>query len=140
MKQRNYGHIVMLTSVAGSTGIKNQTPLTVSQFAVHGLFESTVEELRTGRFTRSIKMTLAYIYPFVITEELERDIRFRTPGYFGTMKAKEAAQRILDGVRRNDVEVSIPKYWLWLGHVTRLLPRPAADALRDLLDTGIDFG
>lgn len=139
MKQRNYGHIVMLTSVAGSTGIKNQTPLTVSQFAVHGLFESTMEELRSGRF-KSIKMTLAYIYPFVITEEMEKDIRFRIPSYFGTMRSKDAAQKILEGVRRNDVEVSIPKYWLWLGHLTRLLPRKAADALRELLDTGIDFG
>lgn len=129
----------MLTSVAGSTGIKNQTPLTVSQFAVHGLFESTMEELRSGRF-KSIKMTLAYIYPFVITEEMEKDIRFRIPSYFGTMRSKDAAQKILEGVRRNDVEVSIPKYWLWLGHLTRLLPRKAADALRELLDTGIDFG
>lgn len=140
MKQRNYGHIVLLTSVAGSTGIKDQTPLTVSQFAVHGLFESTMEELRSGRFTKSIKMTLAYIYPFVITDDMERDIRFRIPSYFGTMRAQDAAQRIIEGVRRNDVEVSIPKYWLWLGHLTRLMPRQAADALRDLMDTGIDFG
>lgn len=139
MKKRNRGHIVMLTSVAGSTGIKNQTPLTVSQFAVHGLFEATMEELRSARY-RTIKMTLAYIYPFVITDEMEKDMRFRVPSYFGTMKAKEAAQKILVGVRRNDVEVSIPKYWLWLGHLTRLMPRRAADALRELMDTGIDFG
>lgn len=139
MKQRNYGHIVMLTSVAGSTGIKNQVPLTVSQFAVHGLFEATMEELRSGRY-KSIRMTLAYIYPFVISDEMQRDIRFRVPSYFGTMRARVAARKILEGVRRNDVEVSIPKYWLWLCHLTRLMPRQAADALRDLMDTGIDFG
>lgn len=129
----------MLTSVAGSTGIKNQTPLTVSQYAVHGLFESTMEDLRSGRY-KAIKMTLVYIYPFVISDGMEKDIRFRMPSYFGTMRAKEAAYKIIEGVRRNDVEVSIPKYWLWLGHLTRLMPRQAADALRDLMDTGLDFG
>ena len=138
MKSRNYGHIVMLASVAGSTGIKNQIPLTVSQFAVHGLFEATMEELRSGRF-KNIRMTLVYMYPFVISDELDEDIRFRVPSYFGTMKAKEAAHKILQGVRRNDVEVSIPKYWLWLSHLTRLLPRDAADGLRELMDTGIDY-
>lgn len=126
--------------MAGLAGIKNQMPLTVSQFAVQGLFESVTEELRASKYKKSVLMSMAFIYPFIITENMTNDIRFRIPSYFGTIKAKDAAQIIIEGVRRNDIEISIPKYWLWLGHLTRLIPRNAADKLRDLMDTGIDFG
>lgn len=35
------------------------------------------------------------------------------------MQASEAAKRILDGVRRNYTEFSVPGYLLYLGHVLR---------------------
>ena len=43
----------------------------------------------------------------------------RIPSYFGTMPAVEAARQILDGVRRNYAEFSVPGYLLYLGHVLR---------------------
>lgn len=43
----------------------------------------------------------------------------RIPSYFGTMSATEAARRILDGVRRNYAEFSVPGYLLYVGHVLR---------------------
>lgn len=85
------------------------------------------------------------------------------------MPATEAAKQILDGVRRNYAEFSVPGYLLYLGHilryektklmlyfpsvwsklliivysflfVSRILPKKASFMLRDLLDTGVDFG
>jgi hypothetical protein len=46
---------------------------------------------------------------------------FRIPSYFGTIPAAEAAKQILDGIRRNYAEFSVPGYLLYLGHIFRYL-------------------
>ncbi|KAL9696447.1 hypothetical protein quinque_016026 [Culex quinquefasciatus] len=137
--RNNHGHIVFLTSVAGLSGVKHQTPLSVAQFAVQGLFESVLDELRIEKFQKSIHTSLVHLYPFVVTEKCRNDIRMRIPSAFGTIPAEEAARRIIDGVRRNELEIGIPKYLLVLGHLVRLLPRRATLLLRELFDTGVDF-
>lgn len=43
----------------------------------------------------------------------------RIPSYFGTIPAEDAAKQILDGVRRNYVEFSVPGYILYLGNISR---------------------
>ncbi|XP_062565953.1 17-beta-hydroxysteroid dehydrogenase 13-like isoform X3 [Armigeres subalbatus] len=139
MKRNNHGHIVFLTSVAGLSGVKHQTPLSVAQFAVQGLFESVLDELRIEKFLRTISISLVHLYPFVLTENCRNDIRMRIPCAFGTIRSDEAARRIIDGVRRNELEISIPKYCLALGHLLKLLPRRATLLLRNLFDTGVDF-
>lgn len=139
MKRNNHGHIVFLTSVAGLSGVKHQTPLSVAQFAVQGLFESVLDELRIEKFQKTIHTSLVHLYPFVVTEKCRNDIRMRIPSAFGTIPSEEAARRIIDGVRRNELEIGIPKYLLVLGHLVRLLPRRATLLLRELFDTGVDF-
>lgn len=139
MKKQEHGHIVLLTSVAGLSGIKHQMPLSVSQFAVQGIFESLSEELRIARYHELIKTTIVHIYPFIVSDDLEKDIRLRIPSYFGRIRAQDAAKKIL-GVRRNFIEISIPSYLLYIGHAIRLLPRHSIFMLRELLDTGVDFG
>lgn len=66
-------------------------------------------------------------------------ICFRIPSYFGTILPEEAASSILDSVRRNYVEVSVPGHLLYLGHILRILPRKTTVLIRELLDTGVDF-
>jgi all-trans-retinol dehydrogenase (NAD+) len=140
MKKINRGHLVFLTSVAGLSSARHQTPLSVCQFAVQGLFESVAEELRMTRHKDFINVSIAHIYPFIISDDLQNDIRWRIPSYFGTIRAIDAAKQILDGVRRNQIEISVPKHFLYLGHVLRMLPRQSTILLRELLDTGVDFG
>nr|CAD7601059.1 unnamed protein product [Timema genevievae] len=65
----NNGHILALSSVAGLTGVKNQAALCASQFAVQGLVESLAEELRVNR-CNGIHITLAHIYPLVVSHQL----------------------------------------------------------------------
>nr|CAD7261938.1 unnamed protein product [Timema shepardi]CAD7570237.1 unnamed protein product [Timema californicum] len=72
----NNGHIVALSSVAGLTGVKNQAALCASQFAVQGLVESLSEELRVNR-CNGIHITLAHIYPLVVSHQLTSKTPFR---------------------------------------------------------------
>lgn len=141
MERAGKGHIVVLSSVAGLSGTATggtRVPLSTAQFAVQGLAESLHTELRHSN--SNIIITLVHVYPFIMGAEVAKDIRFRIPSYFGTMPATEAAKQILDGVRRNYAEFSVPGYLLYLGHVLRILPKNASFMLRDLLDTGVDFG
>ncbi|XP_021192123.3 epidermal retinol dehydrogenase 2 isoform X1 [Helicoverpa armigera] len=137
MKAKNHGHIVALTSVAGLSYIKDQMPLSVAQFAVQGLAESLTEDLRVNKID-GVHVTLTHIYPFIVNDE-SADIRLRIPSYFGTITPKKAATSILESVRRNYFEASVPKHLLYLGHLLRILPRKATVLIRDLLDTGVDF-
>ncbi|XP_011165772.1 17-beta-hydroxysteroid dehydrogenase 13 isoform X2 [Solenopsis invicta] len=141
MRRIGKGHITILSSVAGlsngSSGRGTRVPLSTAQFAVQGLAESLHMELRHAN--SNINVSLVHVYPFIVATEIAKDIRFRIPSYFGTMPAAEAARQILDGVRRNYTEFSVPGYLLYLGHVLRILPKKASFMLRDLLDTGVDF-
>lgn len=140
MQEQRRGHIVALSSVAGLTGIKDQVPLSVSQFAVKGLTESLRQELRTSQRHAKIQVTLVHIYPFLVSPEYSRDIRLRIPSYFGTLDPREAARQIIVGVRQGYAEMSVPGYLLYMGNLLRLLPREVSVRLRELLDTGVDFG
>ncbi|XP_034253570.1 17-beta-hydroxysteroid dehydrogenase 13-like [Thrips palmi] len=140
MQEQRRGHIVALSSVAGLTGIKDQVPLSVSQFAVKGLTESLRQELRTSQRHAKIQVTLVHIYPFLVSPEYSRDIRLRIPSYFGTLDPREAARQIIVGIRQGYSEMSVPGYLLFMGNLLRLLPREVSVRLRELLDTGVDFG
>ncbi|KAL4721352.1 hypothetical protein ACJJTC_004002 [Scirpophaga incertulas] len=137
MKKKNHGHIVALTSVAGLSYIKDQMPLSVAQFAVQGLAESLMEDLRINKID-GVHVTLIHIYPFIISDD-NTDLRLRIPSYFGTITSSQAATSILESVRRNYPEASVPKHLLYLGHLLRILPKKATVLIRDLLDTGVDF-
>lgn len=139
MKNNQKGHIVFLTSVAAISGFKQQIALSVSQFAIQGLYEQVTEQLRISKCDKFIKTTLVHIYPFIVSENLENDIRLRVPGFFGSIRADDAASKILDGVRRNAMEISIPNYILYLSHVLKILPRRVTFILREFFDTGVDF-
>lgn len=137
MKANKKGHIVFLTSVA-SAGV-SQIAVNVSQFAVQGLYESVVEELRVQKLDRIIKTTLVHIYPYIVSEHLNNALSLRLPGFFGSIKDDKAADRIVDAVRKNKAEISIPKYGLMLSSLLKLFPRPIVHLVRNFLDTGLDF-
>lgn len=139
MKSVGRGHIIFLTSVAAISGFTQQLALSVSQFAIQGLYESIVEELRISKSDKIVKTTLVHIYPFIVSENLSQDIRFRVPGFFGSISADAAANKIIDGVRKNANEISIPSYSLYISHVLKILPRKITLMLREFLDTGVDF-
>jgi short-subunit dehydrogenase len=77
MQEIKHGHIVMLTSVAGLTGIKELIPLSAAQFAIQGLAESLAEELRNFKPSADVKLTLIHIYPFIMDEETSINLKLR---------------------------------------------------------------
>lgn len=46
MMEKNHGHIVAMSSIAGLVGLNNLVPYCGSKFAVRGTMESMSEELR----------------------------------------------------------------------------------------------
>lgn len=46
MMERNYGHIVALSSIAGLLGQRNLVPYCATKYGVRGFMESLSEELR----------------------------------------------------------------------------------------------
>lgn len=48
MQEKNRGHIICLSSIAGLVGISNLVPYCATKFAVRGLMESLHAELREG--------------------------------------------------------------------------------------------
>lgn len=138
MKANCKGHIIFLKSVAALNGNCHQSALS-AQFAVQGLYEAIVEELRVGKLDSIIKTTLVHIYPFIVNEIRPNDHRLRVPGFFGAIHADKAAAAIIDGIRKNKTEISVPKYYLFISQVLKLYPRRVTLLLRDLLDTGIEI-
>lgn len=50
MQEKNRGHIICLSSIAGLVGIANLVPYCATKFAVRGLMESLHAELREGPY------------------------------------------------------------------------------------------
>ncbi|XP_023714665.1 epidermal retinol dehydrogenase 2 isoform X2 [Cryptotermes secundus] len=117
MQEKKHGHIIMLTSVAGLTGIKDLVPLSAAQFAIQGLAESLTEELRNYKPIGDVKVTLVHIYPFIVDQEMSTNIQLRIPSYFGTIEPVAAAKKIIDAMRRDYTEASIPGYLLYADKV-----------------------
>lgn len=46
MMERNHGHIVAMSSMAGVIGLRNLVPYCGTKFAVRGMMEAVHEELR----------------------------------------------------------------------------------------------
>lgn len=139
MKSNGKGHIIFLTSVAVITGFSQQLAVNVSQFAVQGLYESVVEELRVAKLDNVIKTTLVHIYPFIVNARLNNALSLRLPGFFGSIRDDKAADRIVNAVRKNKTEISIPSYGLTLSNFLKLFPRTIVHLVRNFLDAGLDI-
>ncbi|KPJ09461.1 Epidermal retinol dehydrogenase 2 [Papilio machaon] len=132
----NEDTVKLIRSRGGKAYIYECDIIRKENFAVQGLAESLMEHLRINK-TDGVYVTLTHIYPFIVDEN--SDLRLRISSYFGTITPEKAAKSILDSVRRNYPEASVPKHLLYLGHILRILPRKATVLIRDLLDTGVDF-
>lgn len=135
MKSNRKGHIIFLTSVASIGKSVEQLATNVSQFAVQGLYETVVEELRVTKFNNIIKTTLVHIYPFIFNENLALSLRL--PGFLGSLRDDKAAETIINGIRRNKTEISIPSYGLMLSSILKLFPRTIIHLVRNFLDAGL---
>lgn len=136
MIQKNRGCIVALSSIAGLVGLNNLVPYCGSKHAVRGIMEACHEEIRMDSRKPNIKFTS--VYPYMVDTGLCKRPHMRFPNLMRLVKPEEAAAAIIDAQRRGLIDVSIPKYLLYLNTFVRLFPLKAANLLRDFLDSGVE--
>ncbi|XP_062537758.1 short-chain dehydrogenase/reductase family 16C member 6 isoform X3 [Armigeres subalbatus] len=136
MIEKNRGFIVALSSIAGLVGLNNLVPYCGSKHAVRGIMEACHEEIRQDPRKPNIKFTS--VYPYMVDTGLCKRPHMRFPNLMRLVKPDEAAASIIDAQRRGLIDVSIPKYLLYLNTFVRLFPLKAANLLRDFLDSGVE--
>ncbi|KAL6436709.1 hypothetical protein ACFW04_004859 [Cataglyphis niger] len=139
MIEKNHGHIVALSSLAGLAGIPYLVPYSATKFAVRGLMETLKDELRISSQGKSL-IKFSTIYPYMsdtglcknpkINKSLSNFMPLNTPKY--------VAAQIISAQRRNINNFSVPSFWSLSISFIRLLPEKAQDRVRDFLDTGVE--
>ncbi|XP_039962228.1 estradiol 17-beta-dehydrogenase 11-like [Bactrocera tryoni] len=136
MLARNEGHFVALSSCAGLFGLPNLVPYCGTKFAVRGLMEALSEELRHKNPQNNIKFTT--IYPYMVDTGLCKRPRYRFPSLFKLVKPIDAAASIIRAQRTSLEHASIPRDYLYLEKIGRLLPRNAMRLIDSFLDVGVE--
>ncbi|CAK1602437.1 unnamed protein product [Parnassius mnemosyne] len=138
MVERNHGHIVAMSSMAGLMGLRNLVPYCGSKYAVRGIMESLAIELRSEpRDTSGIKFTT--ICPYIVNTGLCKKPRIRFQSLMKVIEAGDAADIIVDAVLRDLLEITIPTRLYYSNRFGyRLLPLTAAAIFLDFFDTGVE--
>ncbi|EDV34402.1 uncharacterized protein Dana_GF20987 [Drosophila ananassae] len=136
MIERNEGSIVALSSCAGLFGLINLVPYCGTKFAVRGYMTALAEELRQKNPQNNIKLTT--IFPYMIDTGLCKNPRYRFPSLFKLIAPDVAAASIIEAQRQGLEEASIPRHYVTIEKLGRLIPRKAMRLVNDFLDTGVD--
>ncbi|XP_060663776.1 17-beta-hydroxysteroid dehydrogenase 13 [Drosophila nasuta] len=136
MVERNEGSIVALSSCAGLFGLPNLVPYCGTKFAVRGYMAALAEELRLKNPQTNVKLTT--IFPYMIDTGLCKNPRFRFPNLFKLIPPQEAAASIIEAQREGLEEAAIPRRFVAIEKIGRLIPRKAMRLVNDFLDTGVD--
>uniref|UniRef100_A0A8D9EGY2 Short-chain dehydrogenase/reductase 3 n=1 Tax=Cacopsylla melanoneura TaxID=428564 RepID=A0A8D9EGY2_9HEMI len=136
MMEKNHGHIVGISSMAGVVGLPNLVPYCASKFAVRGYMEALAEELREDARNSKIKFTS--IFPFMVDTGLCKNPKIKFPSLMGLLQPKDVASHIIRSQRRGEAQVAIPNGLLHVNNFCRLMPLKVARILKDFLDSGVD--
>ena len=123
MIEKQSGHIVTNTSVAGLIGSRNRTAYSSAKFALHGFFDS----LRSEVAKHNINITL--IAPGLVQTNIGKNALTKSGHTYGKndrghangLSAEAAAKQIVSAVKRKKREVIVAKWndIVWLGIVLR---------------------
>ena len=137
MLDRNSGHIVAMSSMAGKMGLRNLVPYCGSKYAVRGIMESLAVELHEDpRNTNGIKFTT--ICPYIVNTGLCHNPRIRFEAVMKTVDPGDAADQIVDAVLREYHEITIPSDMYYSNKIFNLLSPSAGRILTDFIGTGLD--
>ncbi|XP_013177254.1 PREDICTED: estradiol 17-beta-dehydrogenase 11-like [Papilio xuthus] len=137
MMETNHGHIVAMSSMAGVVGLRNLVPYCGTKYAVRGLMEALHEELREDKRDFSgIKLTT--ICPYIVDTGLCKNPKIKYPSLMKILSPQEAADSIVDAVRRNYHEITIPSSLYYINQICRTMPRAVPLHLKDFLDSGLE--
>ncbi|XP_015175474.1 PREDICTED: short-chain dehydrogenase/reductase family 16C member 6-like isoform X2 [Polistes dominula] len=77
MIEKNHGHIVAISSMAGMVGLSNLVPYCASKFAVRGFMEALSEELREYFKGKTCNINFTTIYPYMVDTGLCKKPRIK---------------------------------------------------------------
>ncbi|XP_026498062.1 estradiol 17-beta-dehydrogenase 11-like isoform X1 [Vanessa tameamea] len=137
MMERNHGHIVAMSSMAGVIGLRNLVPYCGTKFAVRGMMEAVHEELREDpRDFSGIKLTC--ICPYIVDTGLCKNPKIKFPSLMKILSPQEAVEHIVDAVRREYHEITIPSSLYYINQMFRVFPRSVPLHIKDFLDSGLE--
>ncbi|GAB1866595.1 NADP-retinol dehydrogenase [Camponotus japonicus] len=139
MIEKNHGHIVALSSIAGLIGIPYLAPYSATKHAVKGFMEALKDELRVSTQRKSL-IKFSIIYPYMVDTGLCKKPKINKlfSNFLSLSTPKYVAAQIISAQRRNICEVTIPSFWSLVIPVIRLLPLKAQDNVRDFFDSGVE--
>ncbi|KAJ0182274.1 hypothetical protein K1T71_001643 [Dendrolimus kikuchii] len=137
MLERNHGHIVAMSSMAGKMGLRNLVPYCGSKYAARGIMEALAVELHEDpRDTNGINFTT--VSPYIVNTGLCLKPRIRFQRLMKTIDPGDAADQIVDAIRRDYHEITIPSDLYYGNKIFNLLPPGAGKILTDFIGTGLD--
>ncbi|XP_073958426.1 17-beta-hydroxysteroid dehydrogenase 13-like [Choristoneura fumiferana] len=138
MKERNHGHIVAMSSMAGLIGFKNLVPYCGTKFAVRGVMQALENELYEESNGKS-KIKFTTICPYMVNTGLCKNPRIRFKDQMKMVEPGDAADQIIDAMRRDINEVTVPSN---LHYSTRffgyLIAPSAARIMNSFVDAGVE--
>ncbi|XP_071626644.1 short-chain dehydrogenase/reductase family 16C member 6-like [Temnothorax longispinosus] len=139
MIEKNYGHVVALSSIAGIAGLPNLIPYSASKHAVQGLMDAIDNELRVTNKEKS-QINFTTIYPYMVDTGLckKPKINKMLKAFLLLSSTKDTAAQIIKAQRQNIRRKSIPSFWLSLVALVRLLPENAQISVTDFIDSGVE--
>ncbi|XP_033208954.1 short-chain dehydrogenase/reductase family 16C member 6-like [Belonocnema kinseyi] len=138
MIEKNHGHVVALSSMAGIVGLPNLVPYCATKYAVRGIMDSICEEIRQISPNKINNIKFTTIYPYMVDTGLCKKPKSRFPNLLALVKPHEAADQIISAQRRNQMEITIPSYWLTVSTFVRTLPYKAILQVIDFVDSGVE--
>ncbi|MGI8593671.1 MAG: SDR family oxidoreductase [Solirubrobacteraceae bacterium] len=123
MEPRGRGHIVNIASTAGITGIPGAATYSATKHAVVGLSEAVRGELRIS----GSQIEVSCVMPVLVNTELTSGLK-ATRG-IKTQQPEDVAAAILEALKVPRFDVFVPKSVGTITRFTRVLPRPASEAI-----------
>lgn len=130
------GHIVAVSSIAGLMATGNLVPYCSSKYAVKGLMDGLIEEMRYAGQHPDIKFTC--VHPFVVDTGLAKKPRIRFPSISPITTPEHCAEKIIEGMRREEEMICIPSKDFYGHKIMGLLPNGVRKVFLDFMDTGVD--
>ncbi|XP_045475892.1 estradiol 17-beta-dehydrogenase 11 [Harmonia axyridis] len=119
MVSKNNGHIITIASMAGHVGVSKLVDYCSSKYAAVGFDEALRMELEDQGVT-GVKTTAVCPY-FIQSTGMFGNVHSR---FLSTLKLSDVADRIVEGIRREEEVVMIPSALRWTILLKILMPWP----------------
>lgn len=124
MLQRNYGHIVNISSMAGKMSVPGAAVYTASKFGVASLSRAVRSEISDS------KVTITTVLPSAVKTELTEGLDIS-----GVPKAspEDIAEEIVASCRHGRAEVTMPKWLAPIGAIEQAVPERVGEYVKHLV-------